>query len=847
MAHFSRRARRVINQLFFLWWIGRGEPLAWPPRSPNFAPNDFFLWERIKDMFYQVRPTTREDMKQMIREAFESLSSAEVQSRMLGGLCLAQEGNLLDLHAVEIKTECVDYSYDPTSQFKVEETAMPTDFVMAKCEDEEGNLSPLEVTWIKTECVDQSDDIKPETMVEDTTPVPISCPMVKTEVDDEDLFDVGRIQQEHNVGVSSKVDEELTESIVDNVGRSVSQEDAGIDREEDKLTQSSSRKPDGPNITDNCINQVFGTPQSLKLNFHTDTMRKPLKCDVCGKCFRSSCDLNGHSLVHKDERTFKCEECGKCFPHYQHLKKHLRIHSAVRPFKCEVCGKCFTGSYNLNRHRHFHTGERPLKCVVCGKGFSEMATLKTHVRIHTGERPFKCVVCGKCFVASSNLIEHLRIHTGEKPFKCELCDKCFTVLGNLQKHVLIHTNEKPFKCDECGKCFSQSSALRRHNRVHTGERPFKCDVCGKCFSQSSALKTHVRIHTGEKPFKCELCVRLNATSLGGSNSKLAERPVGFYFPPMTDSEEDFLSRSSFCFFLLPLVTGRKHYNEKSLAGTVDRVAAWLRWKERSAHIAERSRQSYFKDISQIGDYLLYYGEGNNNHQLGTELFVHKRIKSPVKKVEFISDRLSYLVLKGRWCDIIVINAYAPTVEKDDHIKDSFYGELEHTFDQFPRYHMKILLGDFNAKVEREDIFRPTIGKESLHAISSDNGVRLVNFATSKNLIVKSTTFPHKDMHKYTWTSPDGLTHNQIDHILIDKRRHTSIVDIRTFRGADCNSDHYLVIGELRERLSVSKQVEQQVNITKFNILKLKDKEAKQNYQVEISNRFATLESSDEVE
>ena len=251
-------------------------------------------------------------------------------------------------------------------------------------------------------------------------------------------------------------------------------------------------------------------------------------------------------------------------------------------------------------------------------------------------------------------------------------------------------------------------------------------------------------------------------------------------------------------------------------------------------------------ISQIGDYLLYYGEGNNNHQLGTGFFIHKRIKSAVKKVEFISDRLSYLVLKGRWCDIIVINAHAPTEEKDDHIKDSFYEELEHTFDQLSRYNMKILLGDFNAKVGREDIFKPTIGKESLHATSNDNGVRLVNFATSKNLIVKSTTFPHKDIHKYTWTSPDGLTHNQIDHILIDKRRHTSIVDIRTFRGADCNSDHYLVIGTLRERLSVAKRVEQQVNIRRFNIPKLKDVETKQQYQVEISNRFAALESSDEV-
>jgi hypothetical protein len=54
--------------------------------------------------------------------------------------------------------------------------------------------------------------------------------------------------------------------------------------------------------------------------------------------------------------------------------------------------------------------------------------------------------------------------------------------------------------------------------------------------------------------------------------------------------------------------------------------------------------------------------------------------------------------------------------------------------------MKILLGDFNAKVGREDIFKPVIGNESLHEASKDNGVRIVNFATSKNLIVKSTTF-----------------------------------------------------------------------------------------------------------
>jgi exonuclease III len=77
--------------------------------------------------------------------------------------------------------------------------------------------------------------------------------------------------------------------------------------------------------------------------------------------------------------------------------------------------------------------------------------------------------------------------------------------------------------------------------------------------------------------------------------------------------------------------------------------------------------------------------------------------------------------------------YAPTEDKDDVIKDKFYKELEQAFDQFPRYHMKILLGDFNVNVRREDIFNPIIGNESLHEARNDNGARVVNSATLKNL------------------------------------------------------------------------------------------------------------------
>ena len=112
-------------------------------------------------------------------------------------------------------------------------------------------------------------------------------------------------------------------------------------------------------------------------------------------------------------------------------------------------------------------------------------------------------------------------------------------------------------------------------------------------------------------------------------------------------------------------------------------------------------------------------------------------------------------------------------------------------------------------------------------------MRIVTFATSKNLVVKSTMISHRNIHKYTWTSPDGKTHNQTDHILIDRRRHSSILDAQSFRGADCDTDHYLVVAKLREKLAVPKQTAQKFDGERFNLRKLNELGVKEKYQIEI--------------
>jgi len=191
----------------------------------------------------------------------------------------------------------------------------------------------------------------------------------------------------------------------------------------------------------------------------------------------------------------------------------------------------------------------------------------------------------------------------------------------------------------------------------------------------------------------------------------------------------------------------------------------------------------------INDTTILYGKSNERRQFGVGFAVHKSLVHTIKKFKVINCRIAFLIVNGKFFNIVFINVHAPTEEKSQDAKEEFYAELEDILSRINNSKIRIILGDMNAKIGKEQFLKPIIGKYSLHENTNDNGMKLIDLATGKGFRIMSTMFSHKDIHKGTWRSPDGQHVNQIDHILVNERFTNAVNDVQVYRGADCNSDH----------------------------------------------------------
>lgn len=238
---------------------------------------------------------------------------------------------------------------------------------------------------------------------------------------------------------------------------------------------------------------------------------------------------------------------------------------------------------------------------------------------------------------------------------------------------------------------------------------------------------------------------------------------------------------------------------------------------------------------------IYYGKcykEKGQRLFGCGFVVRGRLRQEVLGFQGVSERLVTIRIKAKFKNITLICIHAPTEMKEDSTKDAFYDLLERTYDRCPKYDVKIILGDFNARFGKEGLFGLAVGEHSLHEKTSDNGYRMVDFALGRNVTISSTHFPHLDIHKGTWRSCDQKTVNQIDHIAIDGRHASSILDVRAFRGANVDSDHYLVVSQVRMRISMAVQRRADA-VKKFDVTKLKSQEIAKTFADRVSLNLST--------
>ena len=153
----------------------------------------------------------------------------------------------------------------------------------------------------------------------------------------------------------------------------------------------------------------------------------------------------------------------------------------------------------------------------------------------------------------------------------------------------------------------------------------------------------------------------------------------------------------------------------------------------------------------------------------------------------VSDRI---MTKDR--NATIVSAYAPPMMNPEENKETFYSQLKGTLRNIPSTDKLLLIGDFNARIGREnDKWPSTLGKYGIGKCNS-NGELLLALCTEFDLIVTNTMFKQKDAHKTTWTHPRSRHGHMIDFIITRCRDKMDICSTRTMRGANCGTDHQML-------------------------------------------------------
>ncbi|XP_049782515.1 craniofacial development protein 2-like [Schistocerca cancellata] len=175
---------------------------------------------------------------------------------------------------------------------------------------------------------------------------------------------------------------------------------------------------------------------------------------------------------------------------------------------------------------------------------------------------------------------------------------------------------------------------------------------------------------------------------------------------------------------------------------------------------------------------------------GVSIMIKKSWKKRITNWTFINQRIITVEMTLFAREVVIIGVYAPTNDTKDKEKDTLWDTLRETIEKIPRRKELIIMGDLNGGVGIRESSR-IVGKHGEDEYN-DNGERLIAFCEQFDLKITNTFFKHKDIHKYTWQQNTKELRSIIDYIIIRQTSSFKAVDVRSYRGAQCGSDHYLV-------------------------------------------------------
>ena len=187
-------------------------------------------------------------------------------------------------------------------------------------------------------------------------------------------------------------------------------------------------------------------------------------------------------------------------------------------------------------------------------------------------------------------------------------------------------------------------------------------------------------------------------------------------------------------------------------------------------------------------------------------------------------------------NIRVIQVYAPTSNTEEAEVERFYEDLQDLLELTPKKDILFIIGDWNANVGSQKT--PGVKGNFGLGRQTEAGQRLIEFCQENELVIANTLFQQHKRRLYTWTSPDDQHQNQTDYILCSQRWRSSIQSAKTRRGADCGSDHELLIAKFRLQL---KKVEKITRPCWYDLNQIP-----YDYTVEVTNRFKGFDLIDRV-